>query len=196
MSNTFEYTDIARVDSTAIDIIAYNQNNGQLFIQFDHGSVAVYEDVEHEVFTEFTEAGSKGRFFNFEIYGEYTNITKSGDYSLVYVTVPVPADDGLAFTEIDNVDLYGPDATDTPLEQLHNEFVGNAVSVSVNFAPRRYGVRFVIPGKSVGGETEVQAGTDDEAIVNFNGLIEQAQPFVAPGYFDGLKITAVVRYLD
>jgi hypothetical protein len=59
------------VDSTAISDIDYEADHGKLIVTFEDGDAYVYVGVPGEVHRSFLDADSKGRFFAYEIRGQY-----------------------------------------------------------------------------------------------------------------------------
>jgi hypothetical protein len=52
------------VDSSCIDVIAFDRSSSTLKIRFNSGDVYHYSDFPHEGYIDFRDAASKGRFFN------------------------------------------------------------------------------------------------------------------------------------
>jgi len=59
------------VESSNIAAIAYIKEASQLMVQFNSGSVYAYSNVPEEVYQDFLDAGSKGKYFNAHIKGVY-----------------------------------------------------------------------------------------------------------------------------
>lgn len=59
------------VESSNIGAIAYIPQAEQLMVQFTNGSVYAYSNVSAEVFEEFLDADSKGKYLNTHIKGVY-----------------------------------------------------------------------------------------------------------------------------
>ncbi len=59
------------VESSNIAAIAYIKEAGQLMVQFSSGSVYAYSDVPEQVYQDFLDASSKGKFFAEHIKGKY-----------------------------------------------------------------------------------------------------------------------------
>lgn len=59
--------------STAIETIEYKLENGQLFLDltFKSGGKYRYFDIPQNVFNDFVQAGSRGRFFQENIRSQY-----------------------------------------------------------------------------------------------------------------------------
>jgi KTSC domain-containing protein len=57
--------------STVIAAYSYNPRKAELTVKFVSGKRYAYERVPSAVYTEFCNAGSKGRFFNREIRDRY-----------------------------------------------------------------------------------------------------------------------------
>lgn len=65
-------TQSGSVSSTCISSYSYNEVSGMLRLTFaQSGTSYAYSRVPKQVFEEFKEAGSKGRFFNTRIRGVY-----------------------------------------------------------------------------------------------------------------------------
>lgn len=62
--------------SSNIKKAVYNTANKQLEITFNSNSTYIYENVSHEVFTEFDMADSQGKYFNTKINKKYTFVKK------------------------------------------------------------------------------------------------------------------------
>lgn len=60
-----------QVASTAIRDIRYDEQRSKLFVTFSDGDAYVYVGVPGEVHRSFVDADSKGRFFAYEIRGQY-----------------------------------------------------------------------------------------------------------------------------
>ena len=59
------------VDSSSIDLVGYDEETQELYIQFSSGSTYVYDAVSAYTFDEFLNAPSKGSYFNREIKPNY-----------------------------------------------------------------------------------------------------------------------------
>ena len=59
------------VNSSAIEAIGYDTRSQELHICLLESRTYVYYNVEEEIFHEFLQANSKGRYFNYEIRGNY-----------------------------------------------------------------------------------------------------------------------------
>lgn len=59
------------VESSNIAAIAYIKEGKQLMVQFNNGAVYAYSDVPEDVYQEFQDATSKGRFFAEHIKDKY-----------------------------------------------------------------------------------------------------------------------------
>jgi len=59
------------VDSSNIEAIRYDADNQELYVQFLSGGTYSYHNVPEEIFTQLSEAPSKGSFLNREIKGTY-----------------------------------------------------------------------------------------------------------------------------
>ena len=59
------------VDSSCIEAIAFNRSQSCLYIQFHSQSVYQYRQVSSDIFEEFLNADSKGRFFNLHIKDQF-----------------------------------------------------------------------------------------------------------------------------
>ena len=55
------------VESTSIQLVGYDEDAGELYVQFGRGRTYVYFDVQPEAYAALLEAPSKGRYLNFEI---------------------------------------------------------------------------------------------------------------------------------
>jgi len=64
-------TEWIEVESSNIEAIAYVPETDGLLVRFSSGSVYSYSDVPAEVFEDFKDAGSKGKFLNEQIKGVY-----------------------------------------------------------------------------------------------------------------------------
>ena len=62
------------VDSSNVAAIGYEKEAEDLHVQFNSGSVYVYSNVPVEVFDNFKDADSKGRYLNENIKGVYDYI--------------------------------------------------------------------------------------------------------------------------
>lgn len=58
------------VNSTAITAVR-REANGEMTVEFSSGSETVYNDVPENVFQDFVNASSVGRYFNQNIRGQY-----------------------------------------------------------------------------------------------------------------------------
>lgn len=75
MSNVFAYTQVDGVRSSAIALLAYNEDESKLFVRFTNDNERVYSDVpayEYECLRVGTGYdGSVGRYYNYEVSGQY-----------------------------------------------------------------------------------------------------------------------------
>jgi hypothetical protein len=55
------------VESTSIELVGYDEEAQELYIQFRRGRLYVYYDVPPSAYAALLEAPSKGRYLNFEI---------------------------------------------------------------------------------------------------------------------------------
>ena len=60
-----------QVSSSMINSIGYDNTNKELEIEFSSGNTATYYDVPIEVYLEFMETPSKGKFFHALIKDQY-----------------------------------------------------------------------------------------------------------------------------
>lgn len=56
--------EMVSVNSSNVDAIGYDEENKELKVNFVKGSSYVYMNVPKEVYEDFVESTSKGRFFN------------------------------------------------------------------------------------------------------------------------------------
>lgn len=59
------------VKSSNIDSIGYNESKKQLFVKFRNDTIYVYKDVPIEVWENFQNAESKGKFVYYELRNMY-----------------------------------------------------------------------------------------------------------------------------
>ena len=59
------------VESSNIAAIGYNEDTKELYVRFSSGAVYIYQDVQEEVYQEFLDASSKGKYLNEHIKGVY-----------------------------------------------------------------------------------------------------------------------------
>ena len=59
------------VESSNINQVGYDTATQELRVLFNSGSAYAYQNVPDQVFTEFLESPSKGRFLNENIKGRY-----------------------------------------------------------------------------------------------------------------------------
>jgi hypothetical protein len=59
------------VDSSCIDAIAFDSPSSTLKIRFNSGDIYQYSDFPHDLYLDFCDADSKGRFFNQVVKDEY-----------------------------------------------------------------------------------------------------------------------------
>lgn len=59
------------VASSAIETVDYNDEENVLEIEFRHGGVYRYFDVPEDIFRDLLTAGSRGRYFQDHVRGEY-----------------------------------------------------------------------------------------------------------------------------
>ncbi len=64
-------TDMNYVDSSNIEAIGYDEEAGELHVQFLSGGYYIYHSVPRGVFDELMYAPSKGSFLNREVKGVY-----------------------------------------------------------------------------------------------------------------------------
>jgi hypothetical protein len=64
------------VESTSIQLVGYDEDARELYVQFRRGRTYVYFDVRPSAYTALLEAPSKGRYLNFEIkpYHQYRRV--------------------------------------------------------------------------------------------------------------------------
>jgi KTSC domain-containing protein len=64
------------VDSTSIELVGYDEEAHELYVQFRRGRTYVYLEVPPSAYAALLEAPSKGRYLNFEIkpYHEYRRV--------------------------------------------------------------------------------------------------------------------------
>ena len=64
------------VESTSIQLVGYDEDARELYVQFRRGRTYVYYDVPPSAYAALLEAPSKGRYLNFEIkpYHEYRRV--------------------------------------------------------------------------------------------------------------------------
>lgn len=63
-------------DSDAVNILAYNREDKELFIEFVSGGEYVYSDVEESTYNVFKDSSSLGRFYRNHISGKFTNTNR------------------------------------------------------------------------------------------------------------------------
>ena len=63
-----------RVDSTAIAKVGYSKRRHVLEIEFANGAIYRYLDVPPSVYHDLISAGSKARFYDFNIKGKYRSV--------------------------------------------------------------------------------------------------------------------------
>ena len=64
------------VESTSIQLVGYDEDARELYVQFRRGRTYVYFGVPAEAYAALLEAPSKGRYLNFEIkpYHQYRRV--------------------------------------------------------------------------------------------------------------------------
>ena len=60
-----------RVDSSNIEMVAYDYGANVLYVRFHTGSVYIYYDVPRDVYTELKNSESVGEYFSEHVRGEY-----------------------------------------------------------------------------------------------------------------------------
>lgn len=93
----FEYTEMSRVASTALDLVAHNAKRGDMYVRFKNGSERIYSGIDVGMYDDLVYAESPGRYYNREIYGKYTS-TPASNIHLVLgrwatPSIPDPVDE-------------------------------------------------------------------------------------------------------
>lgn len=74
MAKTVKYTFTDVLDSSALDALFYDANNGELYVEFQNGSIAGYAGVGPGVVDDLVNADSVGSFYALNIKNKYRGI--------------------------------------------------------------------------------------------------------------------------
>lgn len=69
-----EYTHVAKVTSSNIDVLYYDDHTKNLYVVFNSGNVAGYAGVPYTEYMQLKNAVSVGRFYNSFIKGQYKGL--------------------------------------------------------------------------------------------------------------------------
>lgn len=176
---TFNYTRLASLDSTAIDLIAYDDKSETMLVRFaDGGRDYVYSDIPDFVYDGMTAADSAGHYFQDEVSGLYSSIRSDEPLTLVERVRDIS-------TAPSAVDVTkAEDVTDAVVSDL------TALVEATNQNYYKYGVKWSTQTMNIGPfEASYQATDELDALLQFH---------LAVGEFgvEDVKILAVVHYFE
>lgn len=82
---TFDYTEMAVVDSSFIDAVYYNDKSSELAVSMLNGDTHFYADVPAHVFYSMIDGSSAGAAYNREVKDQYTNIAGGPVHEVQFV---------------------------------------------------------------------------------------------------------------
>src|ERR1044072_1157876 len=82
---TFDYTEMAVVDSSFIDAVYYNDKSSELAVSMLNGDTHFYADVPARVFYSMVDGSSAGAAYNREVKDQYTNIAGGPVHEVQFV---------------------------------------------------------------------------------------------------------------
>ncbi|QQV92537.1 hypothetical protein SEA_MEGANTHEEKILLA_200 [Streptomyces phage MeganTheeKilla] len=82
---TFDYTEMAVVDSSFIDAVYYNTGTSELAVSMLNGDTHFYADVPARVFYDMVDGPSAGAAYNREVKDQYTNIAGGPVHEVQFV---------------------------------------------------------------------------------------------------------------
>lgn len=201
MTDTFEYTQLVGLDSTALDIAAYNENDEELYVRFSKGGEYAYSDVPKKVFTELGDAWSAGSYYRNNILGKYTS-TALDDTSLEPVEYEedkgdVAQDNQNVFAKIGRTAVsFNKDGASTEKSIMVSLSSAGKVSAGNLFTSptNRYCIQWENHDSTVGGAPEFVAEDEAHALAQFQSAMSAAV-LLDLGYSD-YKVKAVTHYFD
>lgn len=168
MTTKFIYDDSAvnddDFDSEAIETLAYNDNTGELYVEFTSGNEYVYTNVNRSTYNLWKEADSIGRFYQRYISGKYPS--NPGTWELEERLVPAQR----------------------PVQPIQIP----ATTSPVWPARSRYSVKWESDSSVMGGNPEYQATDEADALRQFNEEIKRVSDFL--GKPTQYKIVSVTHY--
>ncbi|WMI33565.1 hypothetical protein SEA_KENREY_203 [Streptomyces phage Kenrey] len=84
---TFDYTEMAVVDSSFIDAVYYNDKTSELAVSMLNGDTHFYADVPARVFYSVVDGSSAGAAYNREVKDQYVNIAGGPVREVQFVNV-------------------------------------------------------------------------------------------------------------
>lgn len=171
MTDNFAYTHLAGLDSTVLDLVAYNENTEELFVRFVNESERVYADVPKDTYLDLVDENpSAGRYYNYAIKGTYTSVEVE-DTNL-YLVEPEP--------EVD--EKTGPLTADQ-----YNYFMKSVEPVPAE--DFTYSVTWEIPGSVISGSSDFNTTSDTHALSQFSVAMYEAG-------IHNYKVLVVSRYFE
>lgn len=174
--DNFVYSHLSGVNSTAITLVAFNEHTEKLFIRFVGGNEIVYLDVPKAEYDALIAASSKGRYYNYNIQGEYTSV-KQVNTRLRKSEAKTPAKPKVKTK------------TAAP--------VAPTTTVPVTGAKTsRFSVAWAGTDGRIGGNPTFQATDENDALVQFQSALDAA----AKGGFapaqGKVTVKSITRYFD
>lgn len=66
--------DMKPVSSSMLNAVGYDKDEKKLTVEFSNGATYEYEEVEPEIYEEFVNADSVGKYFLYKIKPNYTGV--------------------------------------------------------------------------------------------------------------------------
>ena len=82
---TFDYTEMAVVDSSFIDAVYYNDKSSELAVSMLNGDTHFYADVPARVFYDIVDGPSAGSAYNRKVKDQYKNIAGGPVHEVQFV---------------------------------------------------------------------------------------------------------------
>lgn len=83
---TFDYTDMAEVDSSFIDSVYYNSKSSELAVKMNTGGTHFYGPVPYRVFSDIVDSNSAGGSYNRNVRDKYTNLGRGSVENVTFVS--------------------------------------------------------------------------------------------------------------
>ena len=157
-------------DSDAITVVAHNEKNNELAIQFhDGGPVYVYSDFPASAYSLFMDADSLGRFYRTYISGQFTSQRHDGSVMFVgnQTKEKQYVENEHAYADL-NIDPTR-ELQESPLADWERELLGVPAEANEPVDPnsKRFGVKFHIEGTGIVAESEHTAEDTEAALTEF-----------------------------
>lgn len=173
--NTNEFT------SSAIELLAYNRENNELYIEFTSGGEYIYDGVFESTYNLFIQADSLGKFYRNNIQGVFTSRDATGAWLILRETDEEPVDlkPEVRYLTADSNVL----------------FAGGPVAPE----PSQFGVKYTVehanfPHPYGPFEPTFTALSEADTLLQFENSIKQMENLT--GWILKTKILAVTHYFD